>query len=421
MAIHPLTLAPIYQDETIRKLSLLMNKNQPRLGDRLQIMPTEYREISVINQLSDFAAMRDEWNQLNQRSEKGTIFSSWEWLYSWWEIYQDQGDRELFILSLRKDGELIALAPFQILNHPKKYFPCSKQLILIGTGETDGGLVLSEYLDLIIEPGAVSHAVSAFTNYLMDKQSQWQGSLFQQLLDDSYLSLLFGGQNLSIQAESKPNGFRTLIDLPETYKDYLMSLQKKKRNNITRMLTRLQKEQDYVVDNLSDGLDPDKAITELADLNRERRENLQQPSAFHQPNFEAFHRLVVKRLLPTNQVQIRILRIEGKPVAALYTLIDGDTMHAYQSGFEAELGHRYALLTMMITQEISHCIDDPRLKRFNFMYSADENSYKLRYSAYTEPMFDQSYFPKNVRTSLHNLVHGPVKQTIKQILKKNAA
>ena len=289
---------------------------------------------------------------------------------------------------------------------------------MIGTGETDGGLVLSEYLDLIIEPGAVAQAVSAFTNYLMDNQSKWQGSLFQQLLDDAYLSLLFGGQNLSIQSQKKPNGFRTLIDLPASYKDYLMSLQKKKRNNITRMLTRLQNEQDYVIDNLSDGLDPDQAITELANLNRERREHLQQPSAFHKPNFEAFHRLVVKRLLPNNQVQIRILRIEGKPVAALYTLIDGDTMHAYQSGFEAELGHRYALLTMMITQEIAHCIDDPRLRRFNFMYSADENSYKLRYSAYTEPMFDQTYFPKNNLTSLHHFVHGPVKQTIKQWLNR---
>lgn len=421
MGIHPLRSALIYRIPAIRKLSLLMNKNQPSLGETLQIMPTEYREISVIDQLSDFAAMREEWNQLNQRSEKGTIFSSWEWLYSWWEIYQHEGNRKLYIICLREGGELIALAPFQILNHPKKFFPCSKHLILIGTGETDGGLVLSEYLDLIVKPGAVSQAVSAFTNYLMEHQSEWQGSLFQQLLADSYLSLLFGGQNLSIQAQSKPNGFRTLIDLPETYKDYLMSLQKKKRNNITRMLTRLQSEQDYVVDNLSEGLDPDQAITELADLNRERRENLQQASAFQQPNFEAFHRLVVKRLLPDDKVQIRILRIEGKPVAALYTLIDGDTMHAYQSGFEAELGHRYALLTMMITQEISHCIDDPRLKRFNFMYSADENSYKLRYSAYTEPMFDQSYFPKNSLTSLHNFVHGPVKQTIKQILKKKAA
>lgn len=376
-------------------------------------------EVSYISQIDEFQSLKKEWNLLNDCSKKGTVLSSWEWLFSWWETYQHDSERDLYIICCRDEkGTLVGIAPFQILNHPKRYFPCSKQLMLLGTGETDGGLVLTEYLDLIIKPGLESYVTELFSNALMQQQSLWQGATFQQLLADSHLGNLFSGQHLSIQAKQIPNGFRTLIDLPETYKDYLMSLRKKKRNNITRMYTRLQNEQEFVVDTITDGLDTDTAITELAELNRERREQLEQPSAFECPNFEAFHRLVVKRLLPLNKVEIRILRIDGKAVAGLYSLIDGDTMHAYQSGFEAELGHRYALLTMMITQEISHCINDPRLKRFNFMYSADENSYKLRYSAYTESMYDLTYFPRNKRTSLHNLIHGTVKQRVKSLLKK---
>ncbi len=376
-------------------------------------------EITCITTIDEFRALHAEWNALNDLSDKGTIFSSWEWLFSWWEIYQNDASRELYILSYREAGKLHGIAPFQILDYPKKQFPCSKQLILLGTGETDGGLVLTEYLDLLVTPGKEIQVINAFSNELMQEQRHWQGALFKQLIPGSLLGSLFGGQRLSIESKVTANGFRTLIDLPETYKDYLMSLRKKKRNNITRMLTRLETEQDFTIDSIrSTGLDVDIAMTELADLNRERRGQLEQPSAFHQTNFEAFHRQVVKRLLPLHKVELRILRIEGKAVAGLYSLIDGDTMHAYQSGFEAELGHRYALLTMMITSEISNCIDDPDLKRFNFMYSADENSYKLRYSAYTEPMQDISYFPRNMRTFLHNFVHGPVKQKVKSILKK---
>lgn len=373
-------------------------------------------ELSYITHIDEFRSLREEWNALNDRASKGTVFSSWEWLFSWWEIYQHDADRKLYIHICRRHGKLIGIAPFQILNHPKRYFPCSKQLMLLGTGETDGGLVLTEYLDVIAEPGFESRVTEEISNGLMDQQDLWQGATFQQLLADSQLSNMFAGQKLSIQGANRANGFRTLIALPETYKDYLMSLRKKKRNNITRMFTRLETEQEYVVDTITDGLDPDIAITELAELNRERRGQLEQPSAFERPNFEAFHRLVVKRLLPLDKVQIRMLRIDGKAVAGLYSLIDGNIMHAYQSGFEAELGHRYALLTMMITQEISHCIDDPRLTHFNFMYSADENSYKLRYSAYTEPMYDLNYFPRNKRTSFHQLLHGPVKQRVKSLL-----
>jgi len=375
-------------------------------------------EITCITTTEEFQALQAEWNALNDLSEKGTIFSSWEWLFSWWEIYQNDAIRELYILSYRENGKLHGIAPFQVLDYPKKQFPCSKQLIFLGTGETDGGLVLTEYLDLLVTPGKETEVINAFSNELMQEQRHWQGALFKQLIESSLLGSLFAGQKLSINTKVEPNGFRTLIDLPETYKDYLMSLKKKKRNNITRMLTRLEAEQDFTIDSIRTGLDIDIAMTELADLNRERRGQLEQPSAFHQPNFEAFHRIVVKRLLPLHKVELRILRIEGKAVAGLYSLIDGDTMHAYQSGFEAELGHRYSLLTMMITSEISNCIDHPDLKRFNFMYSADENSYKLRYSAYTEPMEDISYFPRNMRTFLHNFVHGPVKQKVKSILRR---
>ena len=375
-------------------------------------------EIRCISTIDDFRQLKDEWNALNDHADKGTLFSSWEWLFSWWEIYQNDAHRKLYILCYRKNGVLHGIAPFQILNYPKKQFPCSKQIILLGTGETDGGLVLTEYLDLIVTPGKESEVINAFSNRLMLDQKQWQGTLFKQLLPNSLISHLFEGQRLSIAPQVTPNGFRTLIDLPATYQDYLGSLRKKKRNNITRMLTRLESEQNFTIESIRDGFDIDLAISELARLNRERRGKLEQPSAFHQTNFEAFHRLVVKRLLPLDKAELRILCIDGKAVAGLYSLIDGDTMHAYQSGFEAELGHRYALLTMMITSEISNCIDHPTLKHFNFMYSADENSYKLRYSAYTEAMQDISFFPRNTRTRIHHFIHGPLKGKIKTILKK---
>jgi CelD/BcsL family acetyltransferase involved in cellulose biosynthesis len=377
--------------------------------------------VSLVNDIDTFRSMRQQWNELNDSSDKGTLFSSWEWLFSWWEVYQHDAKRTLHILCCYQDDTLVGIAPFQILNHPTRYFPCSKQLMLLGTGETDGGLVLTEYLDLIIAVTDASPVIGAFTHSLMQQQKRWQAASFPQTLADSHLEHLFSGQNLSIKAVKKEYGFRTLINLPDTYKDYLMSLKKKKRNNITRMLTRLETEQEYDIENLSDGLDADIALDAVADLNRARRSDMKQDSAFHYPKFEAFHRLVVKRLLPLNKVEIRVLRIKDEPVAALYSLIDKGILHAYQCGFEAELGHRYALQTMMITQEISHCIDNPELDHFNFMFSEDENSYKLSYTAYTETMYDLEFFPNNRRTQLHQYVHGPIKQKVKSLLGKRKA
>ena len=129
-------------------------------------------EITCVTTIDEFRQLQTEWNELNDLSEKGTIFSSWEWLFTWWEIYQNDALRELYILTYRENGILKGIAPFQILNYPKKQFPCSRQLILLGTGETDGGLVLTEYLDLLIAPGKEAQIVAAFSNALMQEQMQ---------------------------------------------------------------------------------------------------------------------------------------------------------------------------------------------------------------------------------------------------------
>ena len=405
-----------------------------------------YNQIEVISNNDDFFSLREQWNEINEHSLNGNIFISWEWLYTWWETYQNQSNRSLYILKCtNSDNELLGIAPFQIINNPKKYFPCSRQLILIGTGETDGSHVFGEYMDLIIKKGHETSVVNALSNYLEQHKNLWDGARFNQQLVGSHLKSLFqkehvirsGGQdfgaikqhllpNQAIELNIKENGFRTYIDLPETYKEYLMSLQKKMRNNITRTFTRLETEQTFSIDLVTTDSEVSaqmagkpSAIEILANLNRTRRGNMEKNSVFSQQNFELFHARLLKRLFPLNKVSLRILRFGDEPVAALYSFIDRDTVHAYQSGFETENGHRYSLLTTMLTQEISSSIDNPEIKRFNFMYSDQEGTYKKRYSGTTEKMYDISYDNIGVKFSIYNFIHGPLKTVVKKKLKIN--
>ena len=58
--------------------------------------------VKIITKVDDFFALRDEWNAINRSSPKDTIFNSWEWLYTWWETYKDDGNRQLYILTCKK-------------------------------------------------------------------------------------------------------------------------------------------------------------------------------------------------------------------------------------------------------------------------------------------------------------------------------
>ena len=380
--------------------------------------------ISVITKTDEFFALREQWNAINQSSPKGTIFVTWEWLYTWWETYRKDSNRQLYILTCTNNrNQIIGIAPFQIINNPKKYFPCSRQLILLGTGETDGSYVFGEYMDLVIQFGQEQRVIDCFSSFLSKNNASWEGMKFHELLENSYLSRLFSKQisesTFEITRVIKDKGFRTYIDLPGTYKDYLMGLRKKMRNNITRTFSRLEEEKDYTIDTITDVDKVNESIEILADLNRSRRGEIKKYSVFEQENFIKFHRRVIKRLLPKNQISLKILRFGDSPVAALYSFIDGDTIHPYQSGFETENGHRYSLLTTMLTKEIESSINNPELTKFNFMYSEEESTYKKRYSGTTEIMYSLSFDKTGFRFSLYQWIHGSLKQWVKKLLCKS--
>ncbi|MEE9328021.1 MAG: GNAT family N-acetyltransferase [Cocleimonas sp.] len=372
--------------------------------------------VRLITTEDEFLALRDQWNSLNDHSKKSRFFVSWEWLFTWWQIYKKDFSHKPYIICCYEKNTLVGIAPFQIINNPRRYFPCSRQLVLLGTGETDGSYVFGEYMDLIIKPEYESLVLKSVSDYLIQNKALWDGAKFHELLNNSHLAKLFQDSFKIIEKEVSSNGFRTYIELPESYKDYLMSLRKKMRNNITRTFKRLNNEQEYTIDKITDVAEIDEAIEIIADLNRSRRKNLEKDSVFAQKNFVEFHKLVCERLLPLNKVIFRVIRFKGEPVAVLYSYIDGNTVHAYQSGFEEKNGHRYSLLTTMLTHEIEESIKNKEITRFNFMYSDQEATYKRRYSGTTETMYKLSYDKRGLKFSLYKVIHGPIKNAVKKLL-----
>lgn len=390
----------------------------PEFAQKRILEESSASKVTVVDTEEGFLALKDVWNRLNDASVKGVLFTSWEWLFTWWEVYKNNGRRELFILTYVEAGEIKAIAPFQIAYNPRKYFPCNQQIIMLGTGETDGSFVFGEYMDLIIQPGNEEASINAFSDYILNTSKAWDGLKFHELLKNSYLSGLFNKPDSKLLKRETPHGFRTYIDLPSDYKSYLMGLRKKMRNNITRTLTRLNKEQDYSIDAIENEKKAVDAIVILAELNRSRRDNLGKESAFQQQNFEEFHKRLVKRLLPLNKISLRIIRFGDQPVAALYSFIDKETIHPYQSGFEKESGHRYSLLTTMLANEIKSSIENPRISRFNFMYSDEENTYKKRYSGTTETMYALTFDKPGLKYIIYTFIHHHLKSWVKRLLNK---
>jgi CelD/BcsL family acetyltransferase involved in cellulose biosynthesis len=86
--------------------------------------------------------LRPEWSALWDRCKSPTPFQTPEWLIPWWDSF---GSGSLAVLSLRSGGRLVGLAPFRI---------AGGVLGLLGAG-------ISDYLDILVEPGCRAAAAEA--------------------------------------------------------------------------------------------------------------------------------------------------------------------------------------------------------------------------------------------------------------------
>src|SRR5438477_12173604 len=102
-------------------------------------------QIEIIDNESAFSSLANEWRELLSDSDANAVFLTWEWMFTWWRHFA--GGRSLWIIAVRKDGCLIALAPLAIARGQWRRFGLPTVEFL---GTRDVG---ADYLDVIVRRG----------------------------------------------------------------------------------------------------------------------------------------------------------------------------------------------------------------------------------------------------------------------------
>ncbi|MDL5503965.1 MAG: hypothetical protein QSU88_12215, partial [Candidatus Methanoperedens sp.] len=66
-------------------------------------------KIREINSVYDFKSIRTTWNDLLAKSPDGNIFLTWEWLFEWWEYFNN--GKKLKILMIEDRDETVGIMP----------------------------------------------------------------------------------------------------------------------------------------------------------------------------------------------------------------------------------------------------------------------------------------------------------------------
>lgn len=357
--------------------------------------------LRLVRSIDEFESLQGDWDALYDKCARNAVFSSWDWAFTWWEVFKNQDQRELFILCLYQGDELVGIAPFQITKSFPKSFIQGRTLQFIGNGEASEDSIVSEFQDFIVLPEMESIMVDSVSKYLVDNKSKWDFADFEFILKDALILKCFKQSSSEISRWKAEYGIRFFIPKMESFEQYHEQMGGRWRKMFikkSRILTRDGEVTTKVTDTL-DSINP--TLDQLAEMNCHRWRDRVGSCIFDSSRFVEFHQKIMQRLVPKNRAFIKTIYQDENPLASYYVFTDKDRIHYYQSGFFAKNANKYSPLFILIVNEIGESIKNNKM--FDFMFADDVNSYKKdQYSCDYESMYRLRWTAQPFRFSMLN-------------------
>jgi CelD/BcsL family acetyltransferase involved in cellulose biosynthesis len=348
-------------------------------GDAGQVV-----SIEIIKDIERLREMRQEWNELLAESASDCMFLTWEWLSTWWRYLS--GDRKLFIVTVRSQGRLHAIAPLVVRPPGISNILPFPALEFMGTGS-----VGSDYLDVIIRRGEEAFAANALAECMagMDRAIE----LEQVKIGDcsvAEIGRLMGSHGWSVQ-EEQTNISRHINLAGRSWPSYLASLGGAHRYNFKRRLRHLERDFDLRFEKHITEEERRAALGRLMALHGARWRGYSK--AFHTPNHQKFHEEITRLACERGWLRIYTLWLDGETVAALYGFRYGRVFYFYQSGFDPAYA-RYS--TGLVTMGL--CIESAIAEgvvEYDMLQGVEQ--YKELWAHESRPLGRLEFYPPHVR------------------------
>lgn len=312
-----------------------------------------------------FAALKPEWNELLHRSCCNTLFLTWEWQSTWW---QHLGQGDLVLLGFRAgDGRLVGITPLFYTRNG------DGQVCLSAIGCRD----VSDYVDLIVERGQEQAVYQALLDYWQTDAPAWDLIDLCNIPQDS-------PSLVHLRAMAEARGYQThvevedvcpIIDLPATWDEYLMTLNKKQRHEVRRKLRKADNEADtrFVVVGPDHDLQAEMEI--FVDLHQK---SAPEKDAFMDPQMRGFFFEVARVLAARGWLQLAFVEMDGIKAAALLNFDYDDAILVYNSGYDPARFRQLSPGINVTARCIEHAI---QLGRAKFDFLRGDEVYKYRFGA----------------------------------------
>ena len=323
-----------------------------------------------------------EFESLLSKSKSNNIFLTWDWIYTWYEIF---GARyQLHIITGRdKSGKLVLVAPFKIKKKHRLFDRSFNVVEFIGWGE----LVTPEHLDIIVQAGLENEVLWQFSEFLsrldyideivLKPFSPKSGNL---MLMEAYLKQKNGW---TIKSKYSKSPF---VKLPDSWEMYISLKSKNFRKKMKEYERICYRDLDFSMRFCQNKSEIDTFFQYLTNLHNHRWKRKSQ-SFLSRKNRE-FHLNLMERFIEMDSLRLLIAFDQNKPIAAIYCYKYGKVYYYYQSG--RDVGYnKYRLGLVLINNAIRYAIEEGA-EEFDFLTGCE--AYKFRWAENVHTNYSLTYY-----------------------------
>ena len=268
-------------------------------------------QIERIAEAADLEKLKEIWNALLERNATRTVELTYEWQMTYWKHFKQNA--ELFILVVKADEAVIALAPLKLTKTGLPGIPI-RTLEFIAASE-------SNYQDFII--GENSDAVLATLRDYLKCNNLWERLKLNHVPESSPTARFF------LDSQSIPFLHRvaevercTYLETDGSWEKHVEGLHKKKREHtINNRRRALQKFGDIILYHCTDKEQLEFDLQSFFALHCKRWNPTDTPSQFNDKRYREFYLEVSPQLQSKGQVDLFVLRVDNTPVALLYSFL----------------------------------------------------------------------------------------------------
>jgi CelD/BcsL family acetyltransferase involved in cellulose biosynthesis len=356
---------------------------------------------SVVTDAAQLDALRPAWLDLLERCPTSEVTQTPMWLLPWWRVFGTLDGRRLNVGLFYEGERLIGMAPLLARRHWYRPGLPFRRLEPLGTGERPADRVWSDYVGLLVEPGAEKPIAARFANAMKEGLfGRWDELVLpaQNGADGMAELLTVALRAAGFQTQMVPTSAAPYIALPSTWDAYLQALSSSHRYFIKRSLRDFEKwaDGDFQVITATSPEALDEGRRHLVALHTERWQAAGDQGVFQSPLFCAFNEAAQRELLDAGALNLLWLRARGQVVAVLYNLRWNGKVSHYQAGRQTDLPASVRPGVVLHAFAIQRAIG-ARLREYDFL--AGLSRYKSQLAPTTRPLIE-------IRAARRSLVEG---------------